>query len=93
MSHRLKLTVFVLTFNVIGFAEGYLLRDLGLVWLLPILIVTALGAVLSIDPRRPPRRAASCEPLSEELSGLFIPRKRAARARPSPWNTDLYVTR
>jgi hypothetical protein len=46
MSHRLKLTVFVLAFNVIGFAEGYLLRDLGLAWLLPILIVTAFGAVL-----------------------------------------------
>jgi hypothetical protein len=31
MSHRLKITLFVLAFNVIGFAEGYLLRDLGLV--------------------------------------------------------------
>ena len=46
MSHRVKLTLFVLAFNVIGFAEGYLLRDLGLVWLVPILIVTAVGAVL-----------------------------------------------
>ena len=26
MSHRLKLTLFVLAFNVIGFVEGYLLR-------------------------------------------------------------------
>ena len=47
MSHRLKLTLFVLAFNVVGFAEGYLLRDLGLIWLVPILIVTALGAVLA----------------------------------------------
>ena len=46
MSHQLKLTPFVLAFNVIGFAEGSLLRDLGLVWLLPILVVTAVGSVL-----------------------------------------------
>jgi hypothetical protein len=46
MSHSLKLTLFVLAINVIGFAEGYLLRDLGLVWLIPILIATAYGAVL-----------------------------------------------
>jgi hypothetical protein len=47
LSHQLKLTLFVLAFNVVGFAEGYLLRDLGLVWLVPILILTALGAVLA----------------------------------------------
>ena len=47
MSHGVKRTLFVLGFNIIGFAEGYLLRDLGLVWLLPILIVTAFGAVLA----------------------------------------------
>jgi hypothetical protein len=47
MSHRLKLTLFVLGFNIVGFAEGYLLRDIGLHWLVPILIVTALGAVLA----------------------------------------------
>jgi hypothetical protein len=47
LSHKLKLTLLVLAFNVIGFAEGYLLRDLGLVWLVPILIITALGAVLA----------------------------------------------
>ena len=47
MSRQLKLILFVLVFNVIGFAEGYLLRDLGLVWLVPILIVTALVAVLA----------------------------------------------
>ena len=46
MSHSLKLTLFVLAFNVIGFAEGYLLRDLGLVLVMPILVATALGAVL-----------------------------------------------
>ena len=46
MSHQLKLTLFVLAFNVIGFAEGYLLRDFGLAWVLPILIVTAFSAVL-----------------------------------------------
>ena len=38
MSHRLRLTLFVLAFNVIGFDEGYLLSDMGLVWLLPILV-------------------------------------------------------
>ena len=27
MSHRLKLTLFALPFHVIGFAEGYLLRE------------------------------------------------------------------
>ena len=46
-SHGVKLTLFVLAFNIIGFAEGYLLRDLGLIWLVPILTVTALGAVLA----------------------------------------------
>ena len=50
MSHQLKLTLFVLAFNVIGFAEGYLLRDFGLAWVLPILIVTAFSAVL-LSPR------------------------------------------
>ena len=44
---QLKLILFVLAFNVIGFAEGYLLRDLGLLWLVPILIATGLGAVLA----------------------------------------------
>ena len=38
MSHRLKLTLFMLAFNVIGFAEGYLLRALGLVRLVPIVV-------------------------------------------------------
>jgi hypothetical protein len=37
MSHPIKLTLVVLAFNLIGFAEGYLLRDLGLLWLVPIL--------------------------------------------------------
>jgi hypothetical protein len=46
MSHPVKLTLFVLAFNVMGFAEGYLLRELGLLWVVPILIVTAFGAVL-----------------------------------------------
>ena len=46
MSHRLKLTLFVLASNVIGFAESYLLQGLGIVWLLPILLVTAVLAVL-----------------------------------------------
>lgn len=47
MSRQLKLTLFVLAFNVLGFAEGYWLRDLGLVWLLPILVATAVGAVVA----------------------------------------------
>jgi hypothetical protein len=46
MSRQLKLILFVLAFNVIGFAEGYLLRDLGLQWVVPIILVTAIGAVL-----------------------------------------------
>jgi hypothetical protein len=46
MTRQLRLILFVLLFNAIGFAEGYLLRDLGLVWLIPILIATAYGAVL-----------------------------------------------
>jgi hypothetical protein len=33
MSHRLKVTLFVLAFNIIGFAEGYLMREMGLLWL------------------------------------------------------------
>jgi hypothetical protein len=36
----------VIVFNVIGFAEGYLLHELGLHWLLPVLFVTAMAAVL-----------------------------------------------
>ncbi len=46
MSRQLKLILFVLVFNVIGFAEGYLLHDMGLQWVVPIILVTALGAVL-----------------------------------------------
>ena len=46
MSHRVKLTLFVLAFNLIGFAEGYLLHELGLQWLVQIILVTAFGAVL-----------------------------------------------
>ena len=46
MSRQLKLTLLVLAFNVIGFAEGYLLHGLGLQWWLPITLATALGAVL-----------------------------------------------
>jgi ethanolamine transporter EutH len=46
MSHRLKVALFVLAFNIIGFAEGYLMRDLELLWLVPVVLVTALGAVL-----------------------------------------------
>jgi hypothetical protein len=46
MSHRLKVTLFVIASNIIGFAEGYLLHELGLHWLLPIILVTAFVAVL-----------------------------------------------
>ena len=49
MSHRLKLTVFVLAFNVIGFAQGYLLQGMGLQGLLPILIVTAKMGWMTIN--------------------------------------------
>jgi hypothetical protein len=48
MSRQLKLILFVLVFNAIGFAEGYLLSDSGLVWVLPIIVATAVGAVLLI---------------------------------------------
>jgi hypothetical protein len=50
MSRQLKLILFVLVFNVIGFAEGYLLHDLGLQWVVPIIGATAVGAVL-LSPR------------------------------------------
>jgi hypothetical protein len=46
MSYRVKLTLFVLAFNIIGFAEGYFLHELGLPLLMPIILVTAFGAVL-----------------------------------------------
>jgi hypothetical protein len=46
MSRQLKLILFVLAFNIIGFAEGYLLHDMGLQWVLPIILATAVGAVL-----------------------------------------------
>jgi hypothetical protein len=46
MSRQLKLILFVLVFNVIGFAEGHLLHELGLQWVLPIIAATAVGAVL-----------------------------------------------
>ena len=46
MSHAVKLTLFLLAFNVFGFVEGYLLHELGLQWLLPIILVRAFGAVL-----------------------------------------------
>ncbi len=46
MSRQLKVILFVLAFNIIGFAEGYLLHELGLQWLVPIILVTAFGAVL-----------------------------------------------
>jgi hypothetical protein len=32
MSYGVKITLFVLAFNILGFAEGYLLHDLGLQW-------------------------------------------------------------
>jgi hypothetical protein len=47
LSHRLKLTFLVLAFNVIGFAEGHLLPDLGLVWLISIFMVASLVGVLA----------------------------------------------
>jgi hypothetical protein len=46
LSHGVKLTLFLLAFNIIGFAEGYLLHELGLQWLVPIILVTAFEAVL-----------------------------------------------
>jgi hypothetical protein len=42
MSHPLKLTLFVLAFSVIGFAEGDMLHDLGLPLLVPIVLVRGL---------------------------------------------------
>ena len=46
MSHRLKLMLFVLAFTSLGLLKGYFLQGLGLLWLLPILFVTAVLAVL-----------------------------------------------
>ena len=45
MSHGVKHTVFVLADNIIGFAEGYLLHELGLQWLVPIMLGKAWAAV------------------------------------------------
>ena len=45
MSRQLKVILFVLAFNIIGFAEVYLLHELGLLWLVPLTLVTAFGAV------------------------------------------------
>ena len=42
MSHGVKLTLFLLAFNIIGFAEGYLLHELGLPWLVPIILVNGV---------------------------------------------------
>jgi hypothetical protein len=36
MSHRLKLTLFLLAFNIIGFGEGYCCVTSGSQWLVPI---------------------------------------------------------
>jgi hypothetical protein len=47
MSRQLKLTLFLLAFNIIGFAEDYLLRDMARMVGPSILIATALGAVLA----------------------------------------------
>ena len=58
MSRQLKLILFVLVFNAIGFAEGYLLSDSGFVWVLPIIVATACGAVLL---SRQLLEATSCE--------------------------------
>ena len=63
MSHRLKLTFFVLAFNVIGFAEGHLLPDLGLVWLISIFMVASLVGVLGVLGPRWYRLAARRTPL------------------------------
>jgi hypothetical protein len=46
MSYGVKLTLFLLAFNIIGFAEGGYAARAGLQSLLPILLVTAFGAVL-----------------------------------------------
>ncbi len=46
MSRQLRVVLFVLAFNIIGFAKGYLMREMGLLWLLPVVLVTAFGAVL-----------------------------------------------
>jgi hypothetical protein len=47
VSYPVKLTLFLLAFNIIGFAEGYLLHELGLLWVVPIILATAFGAVLA----------------------------------------------
>jgi hypothetical protein len=46
MSRQLRVILFVLVFNIIGFAEGYWMREMGLLWLLPVILVTAFSAVL-----------------------------------------------
>jgi hypothetical protein len=46
MSYRFKLTILVMAVSIIAFAEGYLLRGIGLQWLVPVVLLTAWGAVL-----------------------------------------------
>jgi membrane protein implicated in regulation of membrane protease activity len=46
MSYPVKLTLFLLAFNIIGFAEGYFLAGLSLYWLVPLILATAFAAVL-----------------------------------------------
>jgi hypothetical protein len=46
MSYPVKLTLFLLAFNLIGFADGYLLHELGRRSLVPVVLVMAYAAVL-----------------------------------------------
>jgi hypothetical protein len=57
MSYRLKIIIFVLAINIIALAVGYLMRGLGLYWLIPVIFLMAWVAVLV--SRRWLRRASS----------------------------------
>ena len=46
MSSRLKVTIFLLIAGAVLFAEGCMLRDVGLQWVLPVLSVTAWAAAV-----------------------------------------------
>lgn len=49
MSHGVKLTLFLLAFNIIASAEGYLLHELGLQWLVPIIVVTGAAESAMVE--------------------------------------------
>ena len=46
MSYRLKVISFVVAINIIALAVGYLMREQGLYWFIPVIFLMAWVAVL-----------------------------------------------